>query len=225
MKLKDISFPTTKENILFDDVLLALAEEGRGEEVLRFWESSDTAVVLGRIGQWKSDVRVDAVLRDKISVLRRSSGGGTVVQGPGCLNFSFILSKNHHASLHDLKKSYQFILSHVMEALNAQGFKVHFKPISDLAVHIDDKKFSGNAQKRGRNFILHHGTILYNFDLKLIEQYLKFPKDIPEYRRERPHLDFVTNVPVAIDRFKKDLGKYLIIKFITLTKFNYLFML
>ncbi len=206
MKLQDISFPTTKENILFDDVLLALAEEGQGGEVLRFWESSDTAVVLGRIGQWKNDVQTDAVTRDKIPVLRRSSGGGTVVQGPGCLNFSFILSKDHHSPLHDLKKSYQFILSYVMEALSAQGFKVRFKPISDLVVQQDDKKFSGNAQKRGRKFILHHGTILHDFDLKLIEKYLRFPKDIPEYRRGRPHLDFVANLPVAVDRFKRDLG-------------------
>ena len=206
MNLQDISFPTTKENILFDDVLLALAEEGQGGEVLRFWESSDTAVVLGRIGQWEHDVHVHAVRRDNIMVLRRSSGGGTVVQGPGCLNFSFILSKDRHTSIHDLKRSYQYILSHVMEALSAQGFKAEFKPISDLAVQGSDKKFSGNAQKRGRKFILHHGTILYDFDLELVAAYLKFPKDVPEYRRGRSHLDFVANIPVEIDRFKKDLG-------------------
>lgn len=207
MKLKDISFPTTKENILFDDVLLALAEEGRGGEVLRFWESSDIAVVLGRIGQWKNDVRADTARRDRIPVLRRSSGGGTVVQGPGCLNFSFILAKDRHAAIHDLKKSYQYILSFVVEALSAQGFKAEFKPISDLALQGSDRKFSGNAQKRGRKFILHHGTILYDFDLSLIETYLKFPKDVPEYRRGRPHLDFLANVPVSVTRFKKDMGE------------------
>ncbi|MCK5082116.1 MAG: hypothetical protein KAR31_04335, partial [Candidatus Omnitrophica bacterium] len=59
------------------------------------------------------------------------------------------------------------------------------------------KKISGNAQKRSKKFILHHGTILYDFDLERIKRYLKVPKDIPEYRQGRSHLDFVTNVPLS----------------------------
>src|SRR3989338_2273939 len=110
MVLKDISFPSPQENILFDEALLALAEQGKGGEVLRFWESLTTFIVLGRIGKVEEDIYIENVARDEVMVLRRSSGGGTVVQGKGCLNFSLILVKDRDPSLNDLRKSYRDIL-------------------------------------------------------------------------------------------------------------------
>src|SRR3989338_2013917 len=104
MLFKDISFPTPQENILFDDVLLSLAEEGKSESVLRCWESPKMFIVLGRIGKAADDIHIDTVLQDKIPVLRRSSGGGTVLQGKGCLNFSLILSKYDNPQLNDIVK-------------------------------------------------------------------------------------------------------------------------
>ena len=92
MQLRDISFPTPQENITFDDVLLNLAEKHEAGEYLRFWESPSVFVVLGRIGRAEIDVNATNTKTDGIPVLRRSSGGGTVVQGPGCLNYSLILS-------------------------------------------------------------------------------------------------------------------------------------
>ena len=128
-----------------------------------------------------------------------------MLQGPGCLNFSVILSKETHPDIFDLKKSYQFILGKVIGALQTSGVEAAFKPISDLALKSNQKKFSGNAQKRGRKFILHHGTILYQFDLDQVPRYLKIPKDMPEYRNRRPHLDFVTNINIEPQPFKKAL--------------------
>ena len=48
MIIKDISFKSPEENLLFDEVLLKMAEESEGQEFLRFWESEETFVVLGR---------------------------------------------------------------------------------------------------------------------------------------------------------------------------------
>ncbi len=205
MLLKDISLPTPEENILYDEVLLHLAEEGKAGEVLRFWESQQMFVVLGRIGKVQEDVKIDAVCEDSIPVLRRASGGGTVLQGKGCLNYTLVLSKEHGARMTDLHKSYEYILSSVITALKQLDVEVVFCPISDLALAKNNKKISGNAQKRARKFILHHGTILYDFDLPKIEQYLHIPKDIPDYRKERSHLDFVANVPLASAAIKEAL--------------------
>jgi lipoate-protein ligase A len=63
-------------------------------------------------------------------------------------------------------------------------------------------KFSGNAQRRRRNAVLFHGTILHAFDLSLIEALLHFPSAQPEYRAGRPHTDFVRNVPVSADKVR-----------------------
>ena len=45
--------------------------------------------------------------------------------------------------------------------------------ISDLA--IGGRKFSGSAQQRKRRFLLHHGTLLYGFDIPSIGRYLRLP--------------------------------------------------
>ena len=207
MQLRDVSFSTSQENIAFDDVLLALAEKHGAGEYLRFWESSKVFVVLGRIGREEIDVNSAKVQEDNIPVLRRSSGGGTVLQGPGCLNYSVILSKQKHPELNDLRKSYEWISAKVIDALHNSGVEVYFRPTSDLATGSGEKKFSGNAQRRGKNYILHHGTILYNFDLSLITRYLNMPQDIPEYRKHRPHTDFVTNIPIDPRVFKAHLAQ------------------
>lgn len=194
--IKSISFPEPEKNILFDDVLLALAEQGVLGNTLRFWESPVYFAVLGRLGKAGEDLKIPEIRRDSLPVLRRSSGGGTVLQGPGCLNFSFILSKEKDKDFADLRKSYLIILEEVLTVLKDFHIEAEFKPVSDLALKNGEKKFSGNAQRRGRNFILHHGTILYDFNLNLIPEYLKMPADIPDYRKNRPHIDFVTNVNV-----------------------------
>jgi lipoate-protein ligase A len=207
MQYRDITFPTPQENIAFDEALWSMAEKKDAGEYLRFWESSRIFIVMGRIGRAEIDVNSVNAQKDNITVLRRSSGGGTVVQGPGCLNYTLVLSKQKHPEINDLRRSYEWISAKVIEALRLQGLEAYFRPTSDMATGAQEKKFSGNAQRRGKHYILHHGTILYNFDLSLISRYLNIPKDIPEYRRHRPHTDFVTNIPIDPRVFKVDLTK------------------
>ncbi|HOW34800.1 MAG TPA: lipoate--protein ligase family protein [Candidatus Omnitrophota bacterium] len=209
MNLKDISFASPEENILFDDVLLSLAEEGRAGEALRFWESEQTFVVLGRISKVGENIFIKEALKDKIPVLRRSSGGGVVLQGKGCLNYSLILSKELNPQVRTLHKSYEFILGKLIQSLKSLGTEAVFKPVSDMAVKVnnEERKFSGNAQRRGKKFILHHGTILYDFPLEDIEKYLKVPVDVPDYRRERAHRKFLTNITISPKGLKESLAK------------------
>ncbi|MCA9409066.1 MAG: lipoate--protein ligase family protein [Candidatus Omnitrophica bacterium] len=205
MILKNLTFQTPEENLIYDDCLLHMTEKKSAGEFLRFWESAQTFIVLGRIGKAEKDVDEQKAQQDQVKVLRRSSGGGTVVQGKGCLNYSFILSKEKNKQLQDIHKSYQYILGAVIAALECLNIQCQYFPISDIALSADQRKFSGNAQKRGRNFILHHGTLLYNFDLSLIDRYLKMPEDKPAYRQNRSHLDFVTNIAIDPNAFKQQL--------------------
>ena len=202
MFLKDITLPTPQENILYDNVLLDLAEQGSAGEALRFWESRELFIVLGRIGDPAADLHVPKVIADRVPVLRRSSGGGTVLQGKGCLNYTLVLSKDR-PEIRDLRRSYQFICGNIIAAIKNCGIDAAFRPLSDIALVEGNKKVSGNAQKRSRKFILHHGTLLYQFDLEKIAEYLTMPKDIPEYRQNRSHSDFVANVPAAAGALKQ----------------------
>ena len=204
MRVKDVSLSTPLENILFDDVLLSIAEAQESGEALRFWESQEVFVVLGRIGKPDEDVKIDPVLTDNIKMLRRSSGGGTVLQGRGCLNYTLVLSKERR-EIADLKRSYQYILGKIIHALASLNVQCNYFPISDIALTENKKKISGNAQKRGRRFIMHHGTLLIDFNLMLMEKYLTLPRDIPEYRKCRSHTDFIANLNVLRDDLKESI--------------------
>ena len=194
MLLKTISFQEPQDNLLYDDALLRVAEEDLTDDILRLWESPIPFIVLGRVCKAGEDLILENVIKDSVPVLRRSSGGGTVLQGPGCYNFSLVLKKDRHPRLQDLHQSYQYILGRVSKALRTLDISTVFRPISDLVLQSADRKISGNAQRRCRNYILHHGTLLYGMDLDLIARYLKMPQSVPEYRRGREHLDFVTRL-------------------------------
>jgi lipoate-protein ligase A len=186
MLLLEKTLPTFVENVALDEALLLGAEAG-GSELLRLWECPEYAVVLGAAGRLMQEVDEPACLADGVPILRRSSGGGAVLLGPGCLNFSLVLRFDRDPALVDLHASYRFILGRFEQALTAT-----FHGTSDLA--IGERKFSGNAQQRKRTHLLHHGTLLYAFDIEKIGRYLKTPPREPEYRRGRSHGEFVTNV-------------------------------
>lgn len=202
MRAIDMTFEDAGDNLRFDECLLRLAEAGQIPGALRFWESQQPFVVLGRSGRLDADVDVAAVKRDGIAVYRRSSGGGTVVQGPGCLNYAFVLDQQ--ADRAHIRGSYRWISAQVLGVLSECGIDAQYEPISDLA--LEGCKFSGNAQRRSRRFLLHHGTLLYDFELASIARYLKLPAAQPPYRANRSHAAFVRNVPVAPAWFKQGLS-------------------
>lgn len=199
MKLLDLSLARPEENIALDEVVLEMAE-GTESEILRFWESPRYFVVLGAGSPHAKDVNMPECKRLGIPVIRRCSGGGTVVQGKGCLNFCLALDKDKRRELDTIDGTNRYILGKVIEALKEAGVESELKGISDLTVN--GVKFSGNAQRRRKRFILFHGTILYDFDLSVISRYLLEPEKQPEYRRLRSHEEFVRNIPVNPEKFK-----------------------
>lgn len=195
----DLTLPTLAENLALDEALLLKAEMG-GPALLRFWEWPSFAVVVGAGGKLAEEVHVEQCAADRVPVARRSSGGGTVLLGPGCLVFSLVLPMDADPALGDLNASYRYIMARLAAALATDIDGAAWAGISDLVR--DNCKFSGNAQQRKRGHLLHHGTLLYSFDLTMIDRYVSHPPRMPEYRHDRPHGDFVANLPLAADRLK-----------------------
>jgi lipoate-protein ligase A len=189
----DLTLPTAAANLALDEALLLEAEEGVAGEVLRFWEWPEPAVVLGAGGQLAADVDESACTADGVPILRRASGGGTVLLGRGCLLFSLILAYERDAALGDVNSSYRYILGRMAAALRPFAEHLEHVGTSDLAV--GGLKVAGNAQQRKRQHLLHHGSILYSFDHSLMTRYLRMPAKQPGYRENRSHDAFVTNLP------------------------------
>jgi lipoate---protein ligase len=200
MRLLDLTLATPAENLALDEALLLAAEESAAGEVLRLWELPELAVVVGSGGSVTIDVNAAACEADRVPVLRRASGGGTVLLGPGCLCFSLVLSYEHAAGLDQIRASNQYVLARVSRALRPV-LAADLEGTSDLAVN--GVKFSGNSQQRKRSHFLHHGTLLCGFDTGLLAKYLNAPERQPDYRRDRPHAEFVANLPVAVAEAKR----------------------
>jgi lipoate-protein ligase A len=189
----DRTLPSLAENLALDEALLRDAEDREGPPVLRFWESPTFAVVLGASGRLREEVDLDACRADGVPVARRSSGGGTVVIGPGALNFAVVLPLDHAPGLHTVEGAQRFVLARVADELRRLGSPVEVLGSGDLT--LGRRKFAGSAQRRLRRHFLVHATILrIGFPLERIGRYLALPQRQPAYREGRSHDEFVTNL-------------------------------
>lgn len=181
------------ENLAWDEAFLESAEAGQTGEALWFWESASRFVVLGYGQKAAIEANLENCAADGVPVLRRCSGGGTVLQGPGCLNYAILLAVPEFGPLSTIAGANSWIMNRQRDALaRATGEPVTVEGHTDLAIH--GVKFSGNAQRRKRHYLLFHGTVLYGMDLSLVGRYLRFPSAQPDYRSGRSHLDFVRNI-------------------------------
>jgi lipoate---protein ligase len=196
VKYLDLTFPDPARNLACDEALLEFCENGGEEGVLRVWEPADYFVVVGYSNKVLSEVNVAVCDARGIPILRRFSGGGAVLQGPGCLNYSLVVRNERLGIPADLTASYRYVLGRHRElCANHGAAAVQIQGVSDLA--LEGRKFSGNAQHRKRLCSLFHGTFLLRFDIALIEACLLMPSRQPDYRHSRSHEAFLCNLGIA----------------------------
>jgi lipoate-protein ligase A len=193
-ELLRLSRSVPAENLALDEVLLeSVCSRTRGG-ILRLWESPVPFVVLGISQRIADETDEAACAADGVPVLRRCSAGGCVLQGPGSLNFTLALRLDEHPGAASLHASYRYILEPLCRALAARGAAAEIAGLSDLA--IGGLKVSGNAQRRKREAILHHGTLLYRPDYAGMARWLREPAERPDYRGARDHREFVGALPL-----------------------------
>jgi lipoate-protein ligase A len=132
------------------------------EDVVMLWQSSNS-VIIGKHQNAVKEVNVPFVFKNNIPVIRRISGGGTVFHSLGNLNYSVITT---HKNRNDLVNFGKFTKT-IVDFLKRYGVEVIFEGKNNL--RIDGKKFSGNSAHVFKNRIIHHGTILFDADLELLE--------------------------------------------------------
>jgi lipoate-protein ligase A len=204
VKYLDLTLADPASNLACDEALLELCESNDEDGFLRFWEPGQYFVVVGYSNQVAQEVDVSACEAKGIPILRRFSGGGTVLQGPGCLNYALAVKQERLAIPPDLTGSYRFVLGRHRKYLEAHCSKaIQIEGVSDLAV--DGRKFSGNAQHRKRLCSLFHGTFLLSFDRALIETCLAMPSRQPDYRHARSHEAFLCNLSMKPEDIRRAL--------------------
>jgi lipoate-protein ligase A len=200
----DLTLSSPAENLALDEALLDTLEESGGGELLRLWEPAEHFVVVGYANAVTREVNVPFCQAAGIPVLRRCSGGGTVLQGPGCLNYSLIVRISESGPFRTIHTTNQEIMErHRAVVADLTGLPVEVKGHTDLAVR--GVKFSGNAQRRKRAFLIFHGAFLLSLDISLVERTLRMPSKQPDYRSNRPHSDFLMNLGIGSGVLKEAL--------------------
>lgn len=184
----------SRDQLALDEAMLMAAENSGVGEALRIWEFSKRVVIAGRSTRVGQEIDVDFCRESDVEILRRCSGGASVVGGPGCMMYSVVLSLKRNPLLRKIDHAHEYVMSRILVAVQQQVPEVTLCGICDLAWQ--EKKFSGNSLRVYRDYLLYHGTILHEFDLSFLHRCLKFAPRQPEYRQGRKHYDFVTNVPI-----------------------------
>ena len=193
-----VAIGSVAEHLALDEALLEAAHEGRlTRPVVRTWTALKPTVVVGSSSRIDDEVDRAACVAAGVPILRRPSGGLTVVLGPGCVMWSVVAPLTAAAAAID--RIHSAVLEPLAAALVAAGRPILRRGSSDLALATADgeRKVSGNALRLRRGGVLYHGTLLDDFNLDLVGHLLRHPPREPSYRAHRNHAAFLANLELG----------------------------
>ena len=151
-------------NLALEEVLL----KSRKEDYL-ILGINDPSVIIGKHQVAHREVNTQFVTENKIPVIRRISGGGTVFHDRGNLNFTFIRQSEEGKQI-DFRK----YTGPVIDFLASLEIAAKFEGKNDIKV--DGLKISGNAEHVHRNRVLHHGTLLFSSSIDMLKNSIRADK-------------------------------------------------
>jgi lipoate-protein ligase A len=124
------------------------------------------------------ELDLDFCEKHKIGIFRREIGGGTVFLDKNQLFYQIII--NREKAPLDQRVLFQKLLKPVIKTYKALGIDAKYNPVSDLVVN--GKKISGNGGGDVGNCKVMTGSILLDFDYKIMCRILNLPSE--KFRRD-----------------------------------------
>lgn len=148
-------------------------------------KGSPPAIVMGISGNVQQLICPNKLTQAPLSLIRRFSGGGTVVVDEDTLFVTFICQSN--------ALPIQPYPSPLMQ-WTAEIYRPLF-PSASFQLRENDyvfgeRKWGGNAQSIIKGRWLHHSSLLWDYQPRMME-YLLLPPKTPAYREQRSHDDFL----------------------------------
>mgnify|MGYP001314940196 CR=1 FL=1 len=154
------------------------------------WIPNKTYIVLGASNKVESAVKKDAILKDNITVLKRKTGGQTVVLTPNNLIISAVINDTSIMKPKDVFNRFNKHIIGAIEKKHTQKFKT--RGISDIA--LGEMKVLGSSMYRGKGYLFYHAVLNFDEPSTTFQKYLTHPKNEPDYRKGRTHHEFVTSL-------------------------------
>ncbi len=183
-------------NLALEEYLL----KNYSDDIFMLWQN-EPSIVVGKHQNTLAEINHQFILDNHIKVARRLSGGGTVYQDDGNLNFTYIMNGKEGKLVNFIKYT-----NDILEVLNNLGVPAERNQRNDLT--IEGKKVSGNAEHIFKNRIIHHGTLLFNSDLNKLDIAIKVEKGKYEDKSVQSVRSRVTNISpyltknINVDQFK-----------------------
>jgi lipoate-protein ligase A len=173
---------------------------------------SSPAIVMGISGKINELVDTEAARRRNIPVIRRFTGGGTVIIDPGTVLVSLICNKDavpeQPAFPRELMRwsenFYQPVFANLLSSSGTQTQGTLQRPMFTLQENdycLADTKIGGNAQSISSLRWVHHTSFLWSFSAENM-RLLTLPAKRPSYRHDRAHDAFLTSICTHVDRSK-----------------------
>ena len=165
-----------RENLALDQVLVEELGAGRRGPMLRMWEWTGSAAILGSFQSVRNEVDLDAAARRGVQVVRRISGGGAMFVEPGnSITYSLYVPTTLVDGL-SFEQSYAFLDDWVLGALRELGVQAEYVPLNDITS--PQGKIGGAAQKRlAGGAVLHHVMMSYDIDAEAMTDVLRIGRE------------------------------------------------
>ncbi|MBI9034816.1 MAG: lipoate--protein ligase [Bacteroidales bacterium] len=181
-----ICIERTQNNPYFNIAAEEYALKAFDQDIFMLW-INEPSIIIGKHQNALAEINHRFVTENKIPVIRRISGGGTVFHDLGNLNFTFIKS-GEKGKLVDFEK----YTAPIVKILNDLGINARFEGKNGLQVN--GLKISGNAEHVFRNRVLHHGTLLFDSHLADLNEAIKAKQGQYIDKAVKSNRSIVTNI-------------------------------
>lgn len=148
-------------NMAFDEYCL---EQLTIDEPVFFLWQNRPSVIMGANQEVHTEVNLDYLKENNISLVRRVTGGGAVYHDFGNLNYTIV------GRSEDLERDYPEYTRYMLEALQKLGVPATLSGRNDILV--EGRKVSGFAKRVCKNRLMIHGTLMFNVDIDKLTQVL-----------------------------------------------------
>ncbi|MCB1111608.1 MAG: lipoate--protein ligase family protein [Chlamydiales bacterium] len=148
-------------------------------------EGSTPAIVMGISAKEAQWVNLPLLQKKPLPLIRRFSGGGTVVVDESTL-FATLIGEVEDSGVSCSPDHVHSLALQIYQDL----FVDDRFSLRENDYVFGEKKFGGNAQYLRKGRWLHHTSFLWQFDPQKME-YLTLPPKMPSYRKKRPHHEFL----------------------------------
>ena len=179
-----------------------------GEEVCMIWQSSN-AVIAGKHQNILAEINFRKASDNNIIMARRITGGGAVYHDKGNINFSFIKNGRPGNMI-----NFEDNIAPIIEFLDKYGLEAYKGPKNEIMT--GGRKISGNAEHIYKNRLLHHGTLLFDSDLEVLNGIIDRQSGYYTDRSVNSNKSTVANirdcltVAISQESFTKDLKDFLL---------------